>query len=185
MAIYSKDAFVKANGSLALLESDISDANDIINKFKSFKSDSSNNLKGEVWDLARESLDYYIAALEARKNSAKLFADTIRSVNDSMIAAMGDFSDLDTSLLDEQRSIYSKCDQIINGDASKFSEKDRQLFNSSLMNSTKKLINQIEKVNEAEKTCLAKLDSLTSTSADYYNKVGAIISSSSLYLTEI
>ncbi len=185
MAVYSKSELSAANGVVAILEQDASDAVGLITLLEGFKNQSTSRLKGDSWNIVRESLDGYIVALTARKNNATALASAIKSVNNEMIASLGDYPSIDTADYDATSTLFNKCNEILNGDNSNISAEDKEKYNSDIMRVAEKMLNQIKMVKTAESSGLGKLNTLLDGNQDFNNKTDSITSSSILYTTQI
>lgn len=185
MAVYSKDGLSNANRAIAILDNEVNDTVTLINQLSAFKTKSATELKGKAWDLVRESLDSCIVALNARKESAQLIANTIKTVNNNMLAALGTYSQIDTDNLEEENNTYNKCKEILYGNNSTFTKEEKEYYNSTLMAQAEAMIEQINKVVAAEKQCLSELNSLLDEVSDYQSKTENITSASVLYTVEI
>lgn len=88
-------------GMIQALDSDINDANSLINKIDAFITEiaSGKNLKGEGYIKVKDKLSQYKTLLEKRKTTAKTLKEAISSATNKMASYIGD----DYDVLDEAK----------------------------------------------------------------------------------
>lgn len=191
MPTYSKADFENANAAISTLEQDASDAISLANTIKSFNDSSTKNLKGNSWNLVRAALTEYTDVLTIRKEIAKELADTIKSVNNSIIAKLGTYDSLNTDDIEEEKAILSRCQASLVNIKENSSDKNKENINNNTaliydqINEAKKMIKQLEELQAAVAAARQKLSSLASSNSNYSSKIAGIIGSSIIYSEKI
>lgn len=192
MPIFSKSDFSSANNSISVLENDVQDALSLSSTISNFIQ-SSSNLKGPSWDLVRNNLNEYIVVLKTRENNAENLANSIKEINNLMLASLGEYDSVNTDSLNDLENQYNQLEMQINTfkysihdneekkEGTEENEKqDVSVDISSLISEKEKihkLIMQIEEVNKAQNTAMASLQELVNSNDNYNNQTEGIVTS--------
>lgn len=120
--IYRSD--LNSDKAISMLNSDIADADKLINAINNFVDNSKNTLKGEAWDIEREKFSNYIIVLEKRKNAAGALKNSIDAANQIMRNYLDEkgVDKVDTAELDYLRNEYQQA--CVNYNAAEKDEKN-------------------------------------------------------------
>ena len=76
----------------------------------SFNGSSINTLKGNGFDAVRARMSYYIDAIEKTSRICNIFSNNVTAANNQLIVFMDDLSEIDNSLLEEEKGLLSKAE---------------------------------------------------------------------------